>query len=144
MADIQHIAAVERSAFDAALYGGSIMSDRTIRNFIRSANALLLIVEKDRQICGYALILFRRNSAKARFYSLAVDPARQGEGLGSILFDAVEVISKKAGAEELLLEIREDNETLKNRYSKKGYKPYRLVPEYYGDGAGALKMWRAL
>lgn len=142
--DIEAIAGLEERAFDPALYGGSIMSRRSIRNFITRANALLLLAEKDHAVVGYALILFRRTSQHARFYSLAVDPACQGGGVGSALFQAVEDVSRQAGAAELLLEIREDNEILQNRYAKKGYEPYRLVPDYYGDGAGALKMRRAL
>lgn len=142
--DAATLCAIEGRAFDPRKYDGSMMSLRAARHSIADGNALMIVVPKKGRVAGYALVLFRQDGNLARFYSLAVDPDFQGQGLGTVLFSAVEKISRRAGAKELLLEIRADNEVLKKRYGAMGYRPYRIVPDYYGDGCAAIKMRRAL
>ena len=143
-ADAVPLTVLERRSFDERRYGGAMMSLRAARHFIGGANALMIVAEKGGRIAGYALVMFRQPGLLARFYSLAVDPNFQGQGIGTILFAAVEKIAGKAGAAELLLEIRADNDVLKKRYGAMGYRVYRTVPDYYADGCAALKMRRAV
>lgn len=139
--DINGLMDIETAAFDPALYN-SLATKKSLRHLLRKGNALILLAEKGDRLAGYALVMFRKTSNKARFYSLAVHPDFQGQGVGSILFQAIEALCGSIGAEALLLEIREDNHVLKNRYEKKGYTPYKIVPDYYADGAAAIKMQR--
>lgn len=141
--DVAALADLEKRAFRPDLYD-SLNTPRTLRYLIGKANALLIVAELGGRVAGYAQITFKSNSDKARFYSLAVDPDFQGAGVGTALFSAVETVCRTAGARTLLLEIREDNDTLRNRYAKLGYAPYRTVADYYVDGAAAIKMQRAL
>lgn len=141
--DAGSIEALERAAFDTVKYD-SLLTREKILHLVTKANALLLVARHNGNIGGYAQLLFRKTSAKARFYSLAVHPVCQGSGLGRELFACAEDLSCYIGASHLLLEIRADNDKLKERYGKQGYVVRRSMPEYYPDGTAALRMDKKL
>ena len=141
--DAGRLAAIERAAFDPSRYDG-LITQRQFRHFAARAHAALIVIEHDGAVAGYALVLFRRGSSAGRFYSLAVDPAIQGAGLGSELFRAAENAVLAHDRSRMRLEIREDNQTLLNRYGKMGYRLALRVPHYYPDGCAALRLERTL
>ncbi|MCB2053071.1 MAG: GNAT family N-acetyltransferase [Geminicoccaceae bacterium] len=144
--DAERLAAIERAAFDPRVYDGLITADK-FRRFARGgptgANAALIVAEdREDRVVGYALVLFRRGSSAGRFYSLAVDPAAQGTGVGGRLFAAAEQAVRDHGATRMRLEIRADNHTLEQRYARAGYRHVQRVEGYYPDGCAALRMER--
>jgi len=138
---IPELLQLEEVCFNPTLYS-SLLTKKSITHLIGSGNGFIIVYKQDNKIAGYAQISFRRNLAAGRFYSLAVHPDLQGKGIANILFSSVEKICKALDAPNVLLEIREDNDTLKSRYEKLGYKQYRLVKNYYPDGCAAIKMQR--
>lgn len=90
-------------------------------------------------MAGYALVLLRRGSRVARLYSIAVDPALRGAGLGARLLADAEAQAHKAGAGALRLEVRVDNAAAIKLYERRGYRRFARLPDYYQDGAEA---WR--
>jgi len=138
---IPELLQLEEICFNPTLYS-SLLTKKSITHLFGKGNGFIIVYKQDNKIAGYAQITFRRNLAAGRFYSLAVHPDFQGKGVASNLFLSVEKICKAIGAFNVLLEIREDNDTLKSRYEKLGYKEYRLVKNYYPDGCAAIKMQR--
>ena len=138
---IPELLQLEEVCFNPTLYS-SLLTKKSITHLIGSGNGFIIVYKQDNKIAGYAQISFRRNLAAGRFYSLAVHPDLQGKGIANILFSSVEKICKALDAPNVLLEIREDNDILKSRYEKLGYKKYRLVKNYYTDGCAAIKMQR--
>ncbi|MBB5207427.1 GNAT family N-acetyltransferase [Chiayiivirga flava] len=142
--DADALARMEAATFDPVHYD-SLLSAARFRHHARNPSAALGVAAGGDDVpLGYALVLFRRGSDAGRFYSLAISAAMQGHGLGHALFDWAEAETVRRGRHRLNLEIREDNATLLQRYSRRGYVIYRRVDDYYPDGAAALKMFRRL
>ncbi|MHB0977425.1 MAG: GNAT family N-acetyltransferase [Candidatus Aquicultorales bacterium] len=60
-------------------------------------------------------------SSDARILSIAVDPDRQGKGLGKKLTKVGMELLDRAGADKIMLEVREQNERAKHIYKKLGF-----------------------
>jgi [ribosomal protein S18]-alanine N-acetyltransferase len=120
-------------------FPGDRLSPRQMRHHLRNPRARLRVLSIQRQLAGYALLLLRSGSQIARLYSITVDPAQRGAGLGARLLADIEVQARRAGATVLQLEVRVDNAAAIALYGRRGYERFARIPRYYEDGAAA---WR--
>jgi [ribosomal protein S18]-alanine N-acetyltransferase len=116
------------------------MSKFSIERFINKKN--ILIYSKCNKIIGSAILLKRKDTLCSRLYSLAVDPDHRGKGIGSSLLIDIETLAN--GCSEIRLEVREDNISAINFYTKHGYKKFGRRMRYYRDGMHALRMVKEL
>lgn len=98
----------------------------------------------DTTLLGSCLVLTRRNSRKARLYSIATAPAARGQGLGAQLLAAAEAAARQHGCDTMHLEVAEDNARAIELYRASGYTQFGFVEEFYEDGRNALRMQKAL
>ncbi len=140
--NVRDILDLETACFNPHKY--DLMDERALRYFLGPANGFILIVEESGHLAGYGQVMFRKNSSAGRFCSLAVHPDFQGKGVGGRLFKAIEDVCRALDADTLLLEIRQDNDVLKSKYSAMGYKPYQVIADYYPDHVPSVKMKRKL
>lgn len=138
-ADLPAIEAIEGAVFD-----GDRLSRRSLRYFVATPTAVMLVLTFGGRVAGYALIALRKGSRRARLYSIALDPAEQGHGLGRLLLGASERAARAHGAAFLRLEVRPDNAAAIALYQKNGYRRFGVIDEFYQDGAGALRFEKAL
>lgn len=124
-----------------ARFPGDRLSKRQFRHHLVSASSQLRIVDDG---TGYALVLFRAGSDIARLYSIAVDPAVRGRGLGAALLADAEAGAAARGATRLRLEVREDNAAAIALYRGRGYAVFGRYAGYYADGADALRFEKRL
>jgi hypothetical protein len=87
---------------------------------------------------------WRQNTAVGRLYSIVVDPACQGQGLGSLLLQACETAAMQRGCDRMSLEVRADNRRAIAMYERRGYRVQRALPGYYEDGAAGVRMVKRL
>ena len=59
-------------------FPGDRMSARQFRHHLASPRARWRVAEAGGKLLGYSLVLLRRDSDRARLYSIAVDPAARG------------------------------------------------------------------
>jgi ribosomal-protein-alanine N-acetyltransferase len=137
--DLDAIEAIENTVFDS-----DRLSRRSLRRYIGAGSVSMLVAHESRAITGYALIGFRRGSIKGRLYSIAVDRERAGRGLGRALLQACEAETRRRECESLLLEVRADNPRAIALYEKAGYQRTGAEPDYYEDGATALRFEKTL
>ena len=76
--------------------------------------------------------------------NIAVISQLRGRGLGSALLRALHEIALQRGAQEVLLEVRESNETAQSLYRRFGYTEIAQRPRYYPDGETAVIMLASL
>ncbi|OGT55378.1 MAG: hypothetical protein A3F14_01710 [Gammaproteobacteria bacterium RIFCSPHIGHO2_12_FULL_43_28] len=139
ISDAFALAQLERRCFP-----GDRLSLGQYRYFIRRPSAQVLTMMQSDKVIGGAVLLFRRHSAIARLYSIAIDPAFQGHGLGVELLAEVEAYAKGRRATLVRLEVRQDNQVAIQFYKKHGYLAFGEYEHYYEDGAPALRMQKIL
>ncbi len=89
-----------------------------------------------RALLGF--ILLRALAGEAEVLTIAVDPRRRREGLGRALIEAAAATAAIAGAEEIFLEVAEDNPAAIGLYEQAGYEPVGRRPGYYPRAGRAV------
>ncbi|MEQ1938499.1 peptidase C39 family protein [Mesorhizobium sp. CN5-321] len=137
--DIDDLAAIE-----TAVFPGDRISRRSFRALIERETAEALVAISGDRLAGYAIVLFRKGSGVARLYSIATGPDFGGQGVGRLLLDAAETAAFDHDRLLLRLEVREDNARAIRIYEKAGYRRIGREPDYYEDGATALRYEKTL
>lgn len=137
--DVDALLALEETAFAT-----DRLTRRSLRQFLASPSAVLTVVTLEREVAGYALVLFRSGSRSARLYSIAVARQAAGRGIGSALLSAAEQQSRERGCEAMSLEVSVQNHRAMDLYTRCGYRPIRKLPGYYSDGGDALRLGKTL
>lgn len=137
-ADLDALLALE------ARFPGDRLSPRQFRHHLRNPRACLRVLACGSELAGYALLLRRQGSRLARLYSIAIDPARRGQGLGARLLRDIEVQARRGGASALRLEVRFDNAAAIRLYEAAGYRRFGQRQGYYDDGASAWRYQKPL
>lgn len=133
--DIDALTAIENRVFP-----GDRLSRRSFARLVRAASAMVLVAEAGSEVAGYALVLLRAGSTVARLYSIA----SLRPGAGSALLAAAEEAARRRGCERLRLEVRDDNARAIELYRLAGFRGAGEVPDYYEDGATALRFEKSL
>ncbi len=137
--DLDALVALEDTSFP-----GDRLSRRSFRRMLTRAKAELLVDEHQGRLCGYALALFHAGTPLARLYSVAVDPATRGSGLGRALVEAIEISARERDCVAMRLEVRRDNTAAIEMYKALGYRPFAMEADYYDDRMEAVRMEKAL
>ena len=137
--DIDALVAIEEACFDS-----DRISRRSFRTLIDRPTARTIVAEIDGTIIGYAMILFRKGTALARLYSLAVKPGGKIKGVGSGLLESAEQAAFDEGRVYMRLEVREDNERAIKLYERFHYRPIGRYLDYYADHMPALRYEKTL
>lgn len=130
--DLDALLALEKNCFFL-----DRISRRSYRYLLTKAKSIILVNETVQAVC---IILLRSNSLQARLYSIAVDPAAQGQGLAKRLMIAVEKELIALGYKSISLEVRQDNQRAITLYLHQGYKIVGTYEAYYADQMGAVRM----
>jgi len=132
------------NALEQRCFRGDRLSARQYRFHLDSDRAWLGVVARGDALAGSALVMFRADTNAARLYSIAVDPAARGGGLGLALLRGAERAARARGADEMRLEVRAGNRAAIALYEREGYACFGRKRRYYEDGADALRFAKAL
>jgi ribosomal-protein-alanine N-acetyltransferase len=131
--DVKKLYELEKKLFSKENFP---LSQSSIRYHIK--NNLLYLSELDENIVGYVLVLIKRKSAK--LYSIGVDETHRGKKIAKKLLEFIFKELASLGFENLLLEVRVDNDGAISLYKKTGFKIKKILKEFYGDGCNAYLM----
>jgi len=137
--DLDGLVALENKVFP-----GDRLSRRSFKYYLDTPTAIMRVLRHEGEVAAYSLIAFRKGSILARLYSIAVDPAYAGQGLGSQLLSACERDARSQHCVALRLEVRIDNLSAIALYEKRGFTRFDQIDDYYDDGASALRFEKAL
>ncbi len=137
--DLDALLAIEYSSFRH-----DRLSRRAMRHALASTSQVLFAALIDGVVIGYACLHGKKNQAIARLYSIAVLQSYRGRGAASLLLNRCARQCRKLGFEIMGLEARAEDTALINFYTRHGFSPVALKPNYYEDGADALKMQKSL
>lgn len=124
--DLEGIAEVEERAFGIRAYDYP-----SLKYMLKKVNAITIVSEIEGKIVGYGTVYFGKKSRTAHMESIAVDPAKQRNGLGKMLLLELERISRETGYDKMILETFENNSTARNFYGRNGYLMKQIVVDYY-------------
>jgi len=139
LADLDRLVEIEECSFS-----GDKLSKRSLKHLITKGHAIVLVIEKDKQIAGDIVVLLHRNTSLARIYSLAIDPSFRRQGLANQLISEAERTAAESGSFFMRLEVRIDNDSAITLYRSLGYQDIGRKADYYEDGAEALRMEKRL
>jgi ribosomal protein S18 acetylase RimI-like enzyme len=137
--DLDGLVALEERCFET-----DRLSRRRFRYLLTRANACTLVADDGDRLAGYVLVLFSRGTALARLYSIAVDAAARGRGLGRQLLAAAEAEAVKQGCVSMRSEVRRDNTASLTLFRSHGYQQFDELADYYEDHMDALRFERTL
>lgn len=131
--DVKKLYELEKKLFSKENFP---LSQGSIRYHIK--NNLLYLSESDGNIVGYILVLIKRKNAK--LYSIGVDETHRGKKIAKKLLEFIFKELASLGFENLLLEVRVDNDGAISLYKKTGFEIKKILKEFYGDGCNAYLM----
>jgi ribosomal-protein-alanine N-acetyltransferase len=100
----------------------------------------LVAVDDDDKVLGYAGLIAYPD--EAHIATIGVTGARQHEGIGALLLDAL-LAEADSRSRVVLLEVRADDEATQAFYRRRGFVPIGRRPHYYPlSGADAVVMSR--
>jgi ribosomal protein S18 acetylase RimI-like enzyme/predicted peroxiredoxin len=137
--DVPQLLRLEETCFET-----DRLSRRQFRYMLTKANAAIFVFEDRDVLLGYVLILFSRGTSMARLYSIAVDPAARGRGVGRALVEAAEAEGRERDCAYLRLEIRKDNAASLGLFRSMGYKQFGEFANYYEDHMDAWRFEKSL
>ena len=117
---------------------------RSFVRFLTSPNASLIVAQGNDAICGYALVLFRARSQRARLYSIAIDAEHARRRIGACLLSAAEDAACARGSKAIGLEVSDGNAAARNLYEMFGYRLIEPLSAYYQDGSDAWRFQKLL
>lgn len=92
-------------------------------------DAYYLLALDGETVIGYAGVWILGD--EGHISNVAVDPAYQGQGIGSRLLEAFLRVMKSRGVTSATLEMRVSNEAARKLYEKFGFKSVGIRPKYY-------------
>jgi ribosomal protein S18 acetylase RimI-like enzyme len=139
-ADLAAIAALEAACFGR---DDGAFTPRQLRALLRNPNALWLL-SLDGMAMGCWLRVSNGRGRWTRLYSLAVHPARRGQGWGRRLIEAGFEWMREEGLVMCRAEVRADNRSARRLYAALGFHDAGVLRNYYGRGLDGVRLARIL
>lgn len=134
-ADVAALVQLEQQCFT-----GDRLSQRSFRHFVTDKRSDLVLAQRDEQLLGYFLLLYRRGTNLARLYSIAVNPMYRKQGIAEALLKQAEHYAAERYCVLLRLEVRQDNAAAIALYHKLHYSEFAIKHDFYEDHEDALCM----
>jgi ribosomal-protein-alanine N-acetyltransferase len=139
LADLPAVMVLENELFAPDTWTRAMYRDELSRTDTR----WYLVAEDDDVVVGYGGLIAYPDEAHVA--TIGVATARQGEGIGAQLLDALLGEADRRGSPVVLLEVRADNEVAQGLYRRRGFAEIGRRRGYYQpSGADAVVMKREL
>jgi ribosomal-protein-alanine N-acetyltransferase len=137
LADLPAVMVLEEELFAPDTWTAAMYRDELARGDTR----WYLVAEDDGAVVGYAGLIAYPDEAHVA--TIGVTAARQGQGIGALLLDALLAEADRRGSPVVLLEVRADNELAQGLYRRRGFAEIGRRRGYYQpSGADAVVMKR--
>ena len=130
--DLAEVVRIERAVPEAPHWGEPVYRDILLQEPGEiKLNRALFVAGDGKRIVGFAVAAVVADQAELE--SIAVDPERRRLGVGGALSGAVILWGRRAGAREMLLEVRSANAEARALYDRLGFRETGLRRGYYSD-----------
>jgi ribosomal-protein-alanine N-acetyltransferase len=133
--DVETVARLERECL-----GPDAWSEGLVRQGVLGTLPTVgyLIAESDGQVVGHAVTSAAGEIAELQ--RIAVAPSHRRRGIARALLAAAVEAARRTPADQMLLEVREDNRSAITFYAREGFVEIDRRPRYYADGTTAIVM----
>ncbi len=139
--DIRFIKRLCRKVFHA--YGPY---EELLPKWVESDLTITAIALKDGQPAGFAMVGFApdRNNLQddAELLAIAVEPGKQGMGIGTLLLQKVEKNAADLGVKGIFLHTAKGNFRARSLFSRGGYRAIKLKTGFYPEGQDAFMLYK--
>ena len=138
---LRQLVNLERECFTAEAY-----TERQISRLLKDPKRVALLTKVDGDIAGFVIGLIEdlKNHRLGHVVTIDVALKYRKKGIGSVLLEEMESIFSQRGAEAVYLEVRVDNKSARQLYSKHGYKEMGALEDYYSAGTHGLRLTKRL
>ena len=138
---LRQLVNLERECFTAEAY-----TERQISSLLKDPKGVALLARVDGDIAGFIIGLVEdlKNSRLGHVVTVDVALKHRRKSIGSILLKEMEAIFSREDAEAVYLEVRVDNKSARQLYSKHGYREMGALEDYYSVGAHGLRLIKKL
>lgn len=138
---MSRLVALRDAGFEAlaVLHAGAFerpWSSDEIETMAAAFGAFGMAAMEGREVLGF--ILLRAMAGEAEVLTIAVAAGHRRQGVGRALIEAAAATAKSVGAEEIFLEVAEDNPAAIGLYEQAGYEPVGRRAGYYPRSGGAV------
>ena len=127
-------------------FGDESFSREQVKQCLLLPNFVTLVALLDGELVGFITGFVSNCAGKlsGHVYTLDVKRNQRGKGVGSKLLSKFEEKMLEKGVNAVYLEVRIDNVSAKKLYFKHGYKPFKMLKDYYGQGVNGLRLKKTL
>jgi ribosomal protein S18 acetylase RimI-like enzyme len=122
--------------------------DEILPHWFTSGLSMTVLAETRRGPMGFAMMARTADqtdrAGAAEIMAIAVEPARQGQGVGRALMEALESKAREASIGRLILHTATDNMAAKALFSILGFRVVGIRKGFYPQGQDALMMSKTL
>ena len=137
LADLPAVMVLEEELFAPDTWTPSMYRDE----LARTATRHYLVADDDGAVVGYAGLIAYDDEAHVA--TIGVTRARQGQGVGALMLDALLAEADRRRSPVVLLEVRADNQLAQELYRRRGFAEIGRRRGYYQpSGADAVVMER--
>lgn len=135
-ANISDILEIQRLGYEGKTPWGFVALENDI---VKTQKSLYLMIYNGTE--PVAFLGSRFEITDIHITNIAVAPAWQGKGVGSLLLELLKAVAKEEKVSSITLEVRISNKKAKALYNKLGFEALRIKRNYYhGDGEDAVDM----
>ncbi len=109
---------------------------------VKRAGSRVWVLREDTEVRGFAAMRVRLR--EGYIMGFAIDPERQGRGLGGALLDEMMQFSRSIGLGRVDLHVSAANPAALALYESRGFRRSKHVPRFYGADEDAYVMSRRL
>lgn len=140
--DIPEVMGLERRLFPHDAWPEQFFREELEHTGGPGATRRYWVLTGEERIIGYGGLMCVLPLADVQ--TIAVAPEAQGRGLGTRLLRLMVEAAAEQGAEQVLLEVRADNDGAQALYAREGFTHIHTRRRYYPDGVDALIMQKPL
>ncbi len=122
---------------EAECFGGERFSDEDLMRLIDRDDVHLQLLLDPEPVGSFGVMLL---DEEGWIITLAVLPECRGAGHAHAMMDEALNICRKAGCEQIILQVETINVAAANLYLRYGFRVAGLIPDYYGPGRDAFHM----
>jgi ribosomal-protein-alanine N-acetyltransferase len=142
LSECQQIASISRRTIESGLAWR--WRSARVAEQIRDEDSAVVVAREGDRVVGFAAMSFRFEDRDAHLLLLGVVPGHRRAGIGSRLYDWLEVMARRSGVRRVCLEVRDSAMPAHGFYASRGFAEKARIAGYYQGREDARRLEKRL